>query len=460
MNIPVEKAIELLEARLKDNAKSLVFARLADMYLAQGRIDEAISLCNESTKFHPYYVTGHFVLAKAYVAKKDLEKAETSLKKVLSHDQQYLAAHKLLGDILAKTNRDSLALPHYEDILHMDPIEEKAQKALNRLSKDIVKPVPKPVEPPEMNEPVAESISEPSDESWMDQIKEFYPEKKGSSGAKKEETPVSENEIRDPFSNLPMFEPKEETIDQAGKESPQEKELHLSQASVEDQKSAEPPIQNAEPLIGQSFFDELEKPTKMAPPYDIPEIKAEDIPGLVQEEPSVPSPDLPISSQAKTSKLYPTSETEATPPTATKAPEDSGIPRFFPEPGLLDDAVLAAEPTILDEEPTVKEIESDAVSLSPKPAAPTIPKSPEPPVESAQGKIPAEPKTIPKPSSMEEKKLPKIVTPTLGEIYAAQGQFEKAIKVYETLLEKNPGDKKYLDKIEDMKKKLRDSMGR
>ena len=51
----------------------------------------------------------------------------------------------------------------------------------------------------------------------------------------------------------------------------------------------------------------------------------------------------------------------------------------------------------------------------------------------------------------------KMVSPTLGEIYAAQGQYEKAIKVFETLLERNPGENKYEEKIKELNEKLKNS---
>ena len=60
-----------------------------------------------------------------------------------------------------------------------------------------------------------------------------------------------------------------------------------------------------------------------------------------------------------------------------------------------------------------------------------------------------------KPKSVkQEKKGNKIISPTLGEIYAAQGQYSKAIKVYENLIEKNPDNEtKYREKIEELKQK-------
>lgn len=46
---------------------------------------------------------------------------------------------------------------------------------------------------------------------------------------------------------------------------------------------------------------------------------------------------------------------------------------------------------------------------------------------------------------------PPILTPTIGEIYIAQGRFDEAVEVFEQLLEKDPGNPKYQKKIKDIK---------
>ena len=55
----IGETIQRLEERLRENPKSLLFARLADLYLHQERIDEAIDLCLEGVQHHPSYVTGN-----------------------------------------------------------------------------------------------------------------------------------------------------------------------------------------------------------------------------------------------------------------------------------------------------------------------------------------------------------------------------------------------------------------
>ena len=173
--------LQYLEARMHDNPKSLLFARLADLYLEEGKIAEAEELCSEGVKAHPYYTTGYFVLSKAFLRKKEYEKAESALKKVLSHDQQYLAAHKLLGDLLVKTGWEANAAPHYAAVLEIDPSEDRVREALSRIAP---KPAPKtallePSEDPTAAaradaEALARAEQEPEGD-WTDQIREFNP---------------------------------------------------------------------------------------------------------------------------------------------------------------------------------------------------------------------------------------------------------------------------------------------
>ena len=55
-----------------------------------------------------------------------------------------------------------------------------------------------------------------------------------------------------------------------------------------------------------------------------------------------------------------------------------------------------------------------------------------------------------------ERPKEKFVTPTLGEIYAAQGQYEKAINVFELLLKKHPENEWYKSKLEYLRKRAQE----
>ena len=80
-----EETINFLRKKLEKNPKSILFARLADFYLKQKRIKEALELCTRGIENNPDYITGDYILAKIYLTMGDHEKAETQFKKVISH---------------------------------------------------------------------------------------------------------------------------------------------------------------------------------------------------------------------------------------------------------------------------------------------------------------------------------------------------------------------------------------
>ncbi len=92
-------------------------------------------------------------------------------------------------------------------------------------------------------------------------------------------------------------------------------------------------------------------------------------------------------------------------------------------------------------EPFVEEL-FEAEGAEEEEVPPPAPK-PEPPVE-------------PQPADQEER----IVTPTLGEIYAAQGQYAKAISVFTLLARKHPDNPRFKERIEQLQRKLEESTGR
>lgn len=173
----LKEQIAFLEARLRDNPKSLVFARLADLYLDQNRIDDAVRLCTAGVKHNPSYVTGSYVLAKGYILSQDYENAESALKQVISHDREFLAAHKLLGDLMRKLGWENKAVLHYRDILRIDPLEEKVRSILSSLDAPAAETAEEETVPEWTEEPTEESEPVRSDVlDWMDEIKEVFPD--------------------------------------------------------------------------------------------------------------------------------------------------------------------------------------------------------------------------------------------------------------------------------------------
>lgn len=73
--------------------------------------------------------------------------------------------------------------------------------------------------------------------------------------------------------------------------------------------------------------------------------------------------------------------------------------------------------------------------------------------EDEEQKVPYEPEPEPTQTTTHRRKE-KIVTPTLGEIYSAQGQYAKAIGVFEILRKKEPNNPAYVEKIKFLKRKM------
>jgi len=121
-------------------------------------------------------------------------------------------------------------------------------------------------------------------------------------------------------------------------------------------------------------------------------------------------------------------------------PVETEEPQAVEEPASAAEAETAAREEV--EEIFGRETEEETVEAQEE--APPVEEAQ--PVEQVQ---PEEPEQ--KPSSEPPRK---IVTPTLGEIYAAQGQYAKAIGVFEILRQKEPDNPEWEKKIQMLKQKL------
>jgi len=429
-----EENIQYLEARLRDNPKSLHFARLADYYLKQGRIDEAIQLCVEGINHHPSYVTGNFILAKAYLAKGEREKAEAEYKKVLTHDQQYLAAHRELGDLMAKTGWENKAIMHYKTILRIDPLDEETRQMLRSVSGEgrIAAPTVEKQKIEETPSPAVQetpSIEGKSEEDWSKELEDVF-SAETTEQADEVTTPPQDGTPESPTIELPELEEEKEDVEESISldipEDTVEKDIteKISLPAAETQLIGDEPV--FEPMEGPTAEDmETHVPQKEPEPEAKPDEKefSFDIADVATEmdDKEEKQEDLSEDTLLDIGEMPPEIRKEEIPLTPETMPDtesEKEAPRKTPsEDDTFETPLTAAEPESTDE---AREAETDTAS--------------------------------------EEKTETKIVSPTLGEIYAAQGQYAKAIKIYETLINNNPKEEsRYREKIEALQKKLDDS---
>lgn len=353
-----DKDIQFLENHLKNNPDSILFARLADVYLQTDNVDEAIKLCEEGIKKHPYYATGHFVLGKCYMANKLYEQAEKEFKRVLLFDPKFLAAHKYYGDLMREIGWQNTCEMSYRKILQIDPLDEVA----------------------------------------LNTVKEFSPEKK-------------EEKMVDAFGL---------SVSESGSES------------EKDAKSVEPlPVSpEEEDLLFESEQQQeeprpegkQEKPDVEERPSDIDESKAEEFSYILDD--------------IFKDEVVEKKEQKSAPKKEKSSPGES-----TPESYLANWGVNQKE--MRQEKAEKQKSEKQDINGSAR--------------QQSSAAIDESPQKAPQEQTKVARSGERIVTPTLGEIYAAQGQYNKAIEVFETLLKKHPENEFYLEKIDDLKQKLEDA---
>lgn len=224
----ISKTVQFLEERLESNPKSLLFAILADIYLQEGRLEDAVQLCAQGVKHNPEYITGKYILAKAYFMQGENEKAETELKHILTHDRQYLSAHKLMADIMMRMGWENSAVMHYKEILRYDPQCDEVREAMNALA--VPEETPSSEPPPAATKPKTEApktyiaatpkrqVQDVEDDVWLSQLDEAFPAENEEDIDLEE---ISLDDLEEPIEESVS----EETVAPATEEIPEEPEI-------------------------------------------------------------------------------------------------------------------------------------------------------------------------------------------------------------------------------------------
>ena len=125
-------SIQYLENKLSQNARSLVFSRLADCYRKKGEIQQAIGVCKQGLKIHPDYVTARVLLGRCYLEQEKLKEAVAEFVKALELDRRNQIAVKMIADVYARQGMREKAGDLYGYLVRMDP----DNRSLVRLTAD------------------------------------------------------------------------------------------------------------------------------------------------------------------------------------------------------------------------------------------------------------------------------------------------------------------------------------
>ena len=126
----VKREISFLEKHIFINKNSVLFARLADKRLENDEVEKAIQICEQGLKKHPYYITGHLVMAKCYLAASFREEAKEELYRILTFDPYNVAANKLLSILLKEEGDKNSAMEHSKSIILADPLNKDSENIL------------------------------------------------------------------------------------------------------------------------------------------------------------------------------------------------------------------------------------------------------------------------------------------------------------------------------------------
>jgi tetratricopeptide (TPR) repeat protein len=98
--------IQSLEKRMATNPFSPSVARLASLYLDEGRLEDARVLCEEGIARYPDYATAHLVLGQCYLGLQRMSDARREFREALNLQPQCELAWTLLREMTPTATTD------------------------------------------------------------------------------------------------------------------------------------------------------------------------------------------------------------------------------------------------------------------------------------------------------------------------------------------------------------------
>ncbi|HEY3252011.1 MAG TPA: tetratricopeptide repeat protein, partial [Ignavibacteria bacterium] len=105
-----------LEDKIRANPLSSEFVKLANYYLINGNINEAITLLKAGLEFYPNYPTAKLLLGKAYLAGRYFMDAKKIFEQLITEFPDMAIAQKYL-DIANDVARTEVSRRHEEDVI-------------------------------------------------------------------------------------------------------------------------------------------------------------------------------------------------------------------------------------------------------------------------------------------------------------------------------------------------------
>ena len=114
-------SIAMFERIVSQDPSSPLYLPLAERMREQGRVDQAIRLCEERRGRPGQGVGDHIVLGRCYLAAGRLTEARSQFETAVSLDRENVVALKALGGILSHQGQHGSASDFYRAVCRIDP---------------------------------------------------------------------------------------------------------------------------------------------------------------------------------------------------------------------------------------------------------------------------------------------------------------------------------------------------
>jgi predicted regulator of Ras-like GTPase activity (Roadblock/LC7/MglB family)/cytochrome c-type biogenesis protein CcmH/NrfG len=130
-----------LVERIQTHPNPILYARLAELYKADGEVNKTIEICQKGVKAFPKYGGTYLVLGQIYVEKKQWNDAVGQLEKSVELDKYNYLALKLLAQVYIELSRPADAVKQLEAILYFAPGDEAILELLKKAKEQAGQPM-------------------------------------------------------------------------------------------------------------------------------------------------------------------------------------------------------------------------------------------------------------------------------------------------------------------------------
>ena len=416
--------IEFLSQKLSENPQSPLFARLADLFLQKEQYSEALKLCEEGIQQFPKYYAGYLVLGKVCLALKEYSTARDAFEHALDLSPFNELTAKLFASVPAQPDESVRT----SDETYFEPQQSEAESHSTT----------------QLNSNETQFEQQPPALSVEEQIAQQFAQQSAQQFTHREEPAVEEMGFSHAIQEPPITQPPavQEIIDDQNPQPAPQPEKRREQETLEMlSASAAPKFPSFDEYYSQRSPNAQSGAVSTLDEYLGG--NGSSAPAAVQEEYS--------STYAEPVQEFSEPSLEAQEPAQEAAVEQHQIPEpVFTSP---EQAQLFAEMTAgttVEEEKPGPEPKTTIDDLAEK-------------LQKVERIIPQEMPPLPpviEETPEDHAAESEMVTPTLAEIYASQGEYGAAIQAYEILMFSHPGKTaEYQQRIRELQKKQLEKEG-